>query len=283
MRKFIFITITSILLTNISLTYARDGVKLDGLYKSLGIGIGYYRYQEYDTAANDAFVMKMDMYLLNIAGNIGYITNGFKIDLAVDANISFGKYTGAILDVSNPDRNGTPVTSIDANSFYHATLKTGYNILELFNIDSMSLYLQSGVNYYFNRNDAVTFERLQGYVSIPFQLEGEIVLKQSLALNFMGGFNWFLFGHHFTNGIRGHLSGNINVTQKQGLGANGYIGITWLDDNNNANSIRMTYEYWSVGDSVRVPLTDLQSNITKGFFEPKNKTHIIMLQYIWGF
>ena len=114
------------------------------------------------------------------------------------------------------------------------------------------------------------------------QLEGEIILTESWALNFMGGFNWFLFGHHLSRGTRVHFSGNLDTLQKQGFGANGYIGFTHLNDVGNAISIRLAYEYWSVGDSPNAALIDYVGQNVH-LYEPKNNTHIIMLQYIWSF
>lgn len=53
-----------------SLLFAQDIIQ-NGFTKSLGMGMGYYQYAEFDTLDNP--VMRMDTGVLRILGDIGYI------------------------------------------------------------------------------------------------------------------------------------------------------------------------------------------------------------------
>lgn len=251
-----------------------------GFYTSIAGGVGYYYYGEVNYLNKP--VMKMDMALLNLALNLGYAKSGGKIDLEINANVAWGKYTGGVLDTSDSTQNGKKLTSIDTNSFYSAELKGGFDILSLA-IESATLYLQSGIGYYFNRNDFMTFERLQGYLYVPLQLESEIYLNSDWALNLMAGYNFFILGNHLSKVSKQHFSGDLNVTQKGGSGASAFIGAIYKTSSGNINSFRLEYNFWSIDASPSTgDITDYAGNLTR-LYEPKNTTHIITLKYIWRF
>lgn len=254
-----------------------------GFYKSIALGAGYYHYGEVDMRGK--FVMRMDMAALNIALNLGYAKGGGKIDFYADANVAMGAYTGSVLDTSNETKNGKRLVAFDLNSFYNITLKGGYDLLTQSGFDS-ALYLQSGVGYYFNRNDFSAIERLQGYLYIPAQVEGEVILSQNWALNLMGGYNFFIFGHHHSKSTKSQFSKDLRVIQREGAGASAYIGATYRTASGNINAFGLKYEFWSVGGSPSSELmTDYSGDTTKPIrlYEPDNVSHILALQYAWRF
>lgn len=259
----------------------------DGLYRHIGIGVSYYRYLEVNTQDNDAFIMRIESPMFNIAGNIGYVfQNGLKLDGYADANVSVpvSWYTGGVRDERNPANSGKPISFADFNSYYRFQGIVGYNFLNS-SSDSATLYLQTGVGYFFSRNDKTELERLQGYLYIPLQLETEIVLSNTLALNIMGGVNWMLFGNHLSRGTRENSTGNLNTLQRNGLfGASGSIGLRYKTAGGNINSMRLLYEYFRVGDSPQSPNMYVWGGVdTVSYREPKNSTHIITFQYFWSF
>lgn len=270
-----------------SLTQGAQELIKDGFYRHIGTGISYYRYGEVNTAQNDAFVMRIEGPMLNASGNIGYVfPNGVKLDGYADVNISvpFSYYTGHTRDERNPDNDGKRANSVDFNSYYRFQGLVGYNFLNA-SSERATLYLQTGFNYYLSRNDFEAIERLQGYARIPFQLEAEIMLSNSLALNIMGGVDWVLFGNHLSKATRENATGNLNVTQTKGLfGASGFVGLRYRTKEGNINAIRLMYEYFRAGNSPRSQgLSVWGGTELFGYYEPKNSTHIISLQYFWSF
>lgn len=251
-----------------------------GFYKSIAVGAGYYHYGEVDSQGK--FVMQMDMALLNVALNLGYAKSGGKIDFYADANVAMGAYTGSVLDTRNPDKNGKRLVAFDTNSFYHLVLKGGYDLLAQSGLNS-ALYLQSGVGYYFNRNDFSAIERLQGYLYIPLQVEGEVILSADWALNLMGGYNFFILGHHHSKTTKSQFSKDLRVIQRVGAGANAFIGATYRTASGNINAFGLKYEFWSIGGSPSSEqMTDYDGKSTR-LYEPDNVSHILTLQYEWRF
>lgn len=251
-----------------------------GFYKSVAIGAGYYHYGETDYRGKS--VMRMDMGLLNVGLNLGYAKGGGKIDFVADANVAVGVYTGGVLDTSNADKNGERLVMFDTNSFYHLELKGGFNLLSLKGMVS-TLYLQGGVGYYFNRNDFTAIERLQGYVYVPLQIEGEAILSADWVLNVMGGYNFFILGHHHSKLTKSQFSKDLRVRQTQGFGASAYIGATYKTRSGNINAFGLKYEFWSIGASPSVRMLDYERKDIVAMYEPDNVSHILTLQYVWRF
>ncbi len=258
--------------------YANPLLK-SGFYKSIAIGAGYYHYGETDYRGKS--VMRMDMGLLNVGLNLGYAKGGGKIDFVADANVAMGVYTGGVLDTSNADKNGERLVMFDTNSFYHLELKGGFNLLSTTGLDS-AIYLQGGVGYYFNRNDFTAIERLQGYVYVPLQIEGEAILSADWVLNVMGGYNFFIFGHHHSKLTKSQFSKDLRVRQTQGFGASAYIGATYKTRSGNINAFGLKYEFWSIGASPSVRMIDYNGR-NVAMYEPDNVSHILTLQYVWRF
>ena len=250
-----------------------------GFYKSVAIGAGYYHYGETDYRGKS--VMRMDMGLLNVGLNLGYAKGGGKIDFVADANVAVGVYTGGVLDTSNENKNGERLVMFDTNSFYHLELKGGFNLLSLKGMES-TIYLQGGVGYYFNRNDFTAIERLQGYVYVPLQIEGEAILSADWVLNVMGGYNFFVLGHHHSKLTKSQFSKDLRVRQTQGFGASAYIGATYKTRSGNINAFGLKYEFWSIGASPSVSAKDYAGN-WRNMYEPENVSHILTLQYAWRF
>ena len=250
-----------------------------GFYKSIAIGAGYYHYGETDYRGKP--IMRMDMGLLNVGLNLGYAKSGGKIDFIADANVAMGVYTGGVLDTSDANKNGERLVAFDTNSFYHLELKGGFNLLSLIGLDS-ALYLQGGVGYYFNRNDFTAIERLQGYVYIPLQIEGEAILSADWVLNVMGGYNFFILGHHNSKLTKSQFSKDLRVRQTQGFGASAYIGATYKTRSGNINAFGLRYEFWSIGASPSVRMVDYNGK-NVAMYEPDNVSHILTLQYAWRF
>ena len=251
-----------------------------GFYKSIAVGAGYYHYDETDWRGK--FVMRMDMAALNIALNLGYAKSGGKIDFYADANVAMGAYTGSVLDTSDETKDGEKLVAFDTNSFYNLVLKGGYDLLAQSGLDS-TLYLQSGVGYYFNRNDFSAIERLQGYLYIPLQMEGEVILSADWALNLMGGYNFFILGHHHSKTTKSQFSKDLRVIQRKGAGASAYIGATFRTASGNINAFGLKYEFWHIGASPSSELmADYKGNTTR-LYEPDNVSHILTLQYVWRF
>lgn len=281
MRAIYIIVLCGVLLLSSTLANdAESSLLKRGFYKSVGIGGGYYYYGE--VVRNDAFFMRMDNLVFNLAGNIGYITQfGLKLDAYVDANFALGVYTGGEQDTVNPEKNGRPLTHANISTYYHAQTLLGYNFLA-FATPKASLYLQAGGGYYFNRNDLTQFDRLQGYVYVPIELESEIVLNDKWVLNLMGGFKYFILGHHLSATSMEHFDGDLRLSQKKGLGAGGYIGTRYRTESGGINSFGLRYEYWHIGRSSIGYVTDYSGQYGPGV-EPKNTSHILTFQYAWEF
>ncbi|MGX2983948.1 hypothetical protein ACWIWK_00485 [Helicobacter sp. 23-1048] len=283
-------TFISTLLLCASLTPIAQGAQdliRDGFYRHIGFGVSYWRYLEVDSRNNDAFIMRIEAPMFNIAGNIGYVSaNGVKFDGSIDANVAvpFSWYTGSTRDERDPNNDGKFVNQPDFSSYYRAQGLVGYNFLNGAS-ERTTLYLQTGVGYFFSRNDSTPLERLQGYFHIPLQLESEIVLSNSLALNLMGGVNWVLFGNHLSRGTRENSTANLNTIQRKGLfGASGSVGLRYKTNAGNVSMIRLMYEYFRVGDSERSPNMYVWGGVDPvSYIEPKNSTHILTFQYFWSF
>lgn len=257
-----------------------DVVIKNGFYAGIGPSVGYYNYNEYESRRNDAFVMRLDNMLVGVNSHVGYVAKGVKMQLGLDANAAFGLYTGGLF---YDESRSTRVYGYAINSFYHADVILGYNILEPFGVESVSLFLQSGVSYFFGRTDNSGLERLQGYLSIPIALEGQVGLGESWSLDFMGGYNYFILGHHISRSTNYGMSGDVNVLQRNGYGAKAYLGLSHITKDDKKISMRLVYEHWFVDDS---PLTTLYSYVTNEItrtYEPRNKSHIFTFQYIFAF
>lgn len=272
--------IFAMLVMSLSMLLADSNLFKSGFYKSIGGGVGYYHYGEVDFFKKP--IMRMDMALFNLDFNLGYANDGLKVDLSLNANVAWGLYTGGVLDTSDSSKDGAKLTSLDASSFYTIELKGGFDAFSL-SSENATLYLQGGIGYFFNRNDFMTFERLQGYLYVPLQLESEIALNDSWALNLLCGYNFFIFGNHLSKVSKSHFSSDLKVRQRGGKGANAFIGATYRLKSGSSNSFRLEYNFWQIDASPSSDfLTDYTGKTTR-LYEPTNTTHIITMKYIWRF
>lgn len=260
---------------------AADVIK-EGFYKSLGFGLGYYYYGEWDQAG--APFMHTDEALFGIVGNVGYTKNGFKAEVLADANFVVGLYTGGVLDSSDPDLIGKPLKQPTSATIYHGELKAGYNLLEFLNVSNATLYAQAGVGYRFYRDGFLSMVRHQGYLYVPFEIEGEVRLKQNLGLQYMLGYNYLVFGDHKSLASQWHFSEDLIVKQDSGFGLKSFVGLSFKTKSENINTIRLVYEFWSIAASPSSAFATSSVTGSSGYlYEPRNKTHTITLQYLYSF
>ncbi len=254
----------------------------DGMYYALGTFLGYYNYNEVDEFGSP--FMRMDTAIFGLSGQVGIAAqNGLKAEGAIKIGYALGLYSGSILDVDNQERNGQRLYSITGTTAGDMELKAGYNLLKLFGMHSASLYLQSGVGYYITRTEFIVMDRVQGYLYVPIELEGEAQLNQDIALSYGGGYRFFALGNHFSAASKYGVEDDYFVLQRQGFGAFGFIGINYLNTNRALRSVRLVYEYWSIGAADPMLTTSSYTGAQGYIYEPKNSTHRVLLQYSFGF
>lgn len=258
----------------------QSGLIKNGYYRSLGFYSGYYHYGEVDTMGDR--VMRMDTLMFGLIGQMGLVSqSGVKLEGTLRLNYALGVYTGSILDVDNEARNGERLKSIIGAVAGDLELKAGYNMLKHFSTHH-TLYLQGGLGYHLNRTEFIAFKRYQGYFYVPLELEGESAIYNNLILTYGGGYRYLIFGNHFTD-ISTSYNGNLRVTQKDGFGANAFIGVNFYTKAGEVRNVRLVYEYWSIEASKPSAMQSVYTGEIYYFYEPKNSTHRVFLQYSFGF
>lgn len=282
MRKFIFICI-SLMLTN---ALANENLSLlkKGVYKSLGYMMGYYRYGEFNN--NGAHFMHFDTLFFGLTGQLGAVYgSGIKLEGTLRTNFAMGAYTGHALEVDNPDRYdgslGQRVQSLTGAFNTDSELKAGYNFLRANQM--ASFYVQTGVGYYFSRTEFITMDRLQGYLYVPLEIEGELVLNPKVCLNYGGGYRHLIFGNHFSAASKYGVENDYSTTQRQGFGASAFIGANFRVQDGGFRQARIVYEYWRIGEGDTMRTIATNSGNAVGIHEPQNATHRIFLQYSFIF
>ncbi|WP_394995221.1 hypothetical protein [uncultured Helicobacter sp.] len=261
---------------------AADVIK-EGLYKSLGFGLGYYYYGEWDQVG--APFMHTDEALFGIVGNLGYAKNGIKVEVSADASFVIGLYTGSVLDSSNPDLKGKPLKQPTSATIYHGEFKAGYDLLShFFGASNATLYAQAGVGYRFYRDGFLSMVRHQGYLYVPLEIEGEVRLGRKLGLEYLLGYNYLVFGDHKSLASQWHFSEDLIVKQDSGFGLKSFVGLSFKTKSENINTIRLVYEFWSIAASPSSAFATSSVTGSSGYlYEPRNKTHTITLQYLYSF
>ena len=252
----------------------------NGFYKSLGAGIGYYNYTEY---VDNSRLISMDDVAIKLLGNLGYVyDNGFKLDSTLSASASYGLYRGSKL--YDDTKEFGSVKALVINFYMDFEGKVGFNILKPFGIDSVTLYMQSGIGYYFNKTDSFPIIRNQGYLYIPIELDSEISLSDKFALRIVAGYNYFILGNHYTSTTHVALSDDYYVIQRRGYGVSLFVGLNMTNSSGNISSLGIRWNHWWVGraDPSGI-LTNLITNDRHIVFEPENSSDIIMLEYSIGF
>ena len=223
-----------------------------GVYKSLGFMSGYWHYGEIGMEGER--VMRIDTLFFGLVGQLGMATSsGVKLEGNLRTNFAYGLYTGGVLDVDDSSRNGQRLYSAIGGWNSDMELKGGYNLLPV--SLNTTLYLQSGVGYYFSRTEFITMDRLQGYLYVPLELEGEHALNSNLALNFGLGYRYFIAGHHYSAASKYGLEDDYRVTQKEGFGVSGFLGMAFVNKDSGVRNVRLIYEYWNVGAATPMRTT----------------------------
>lgn len=250
-----------------------------GLYRSLGFYSGYYHYGETEEGAS---IMHLDMLMFGIIGQIGAVSQiGIKLEGTLRINYALGAYTGSVLDPDNADRNEKESENTSGATAGDIELKAGYNILN--NSQKLSLYLQSGIGYHYNRTEFIFMDRLQGYLYVPIELDGELALNNRFVLTYGGGYRYLIFGNHLSKSSKYGYDGDIDVKQRNGYGLNAFIGLNFFTKAGELRNLKLVYEYWDIGASPPVGVHSIYTNKLYGLYEPKNVTHRLFLQYSFGF
>lgn len=245
----------------------------ENLYKSLGIAMGWYQY-------NEPTIMSIDAPRLSFIGNLGYITGGgAKLEGIFEVSYAIGIYTGSILGTNEP------VQSLDGVFTGNLDLKAGCDLLKPSYQNNAKLYFQSGIGYFLNRNEFMAANRLQSYLYVPLEIEGEIKISSPnapTALNFLLGYRYLILGNHFTAASNYGFTDDYHVIQKKGFGINALLGITFLE-NSYRRGIYLVYEYWNIGAADPMATHSVSSGEDTSIYEPKNNSHILRLQFSMGF
>ena len=251
-----------------------------GLYRSLGFYTGYHHYGE--VGRDGSRVMRIDTATFGLMGELGLVNPlGIKLEGSARLGYGLGIYTGSILDTDNTQRNGQRVISMMGMSAGDVELRGGYNLLKASQM--ASLYLQGGLGYFFNRTEFMTMDRLQGYLYVPLELEGEVYIGNKGVLNYGLGYRYFIFGNHLSTASEYGFNDDYYVTQKNGFGLNAFIGRTYYGKDSTMRSIRLVYEYWHIGAADPMRTSSSITGKPTAIYEPENSTHRLLLQYSYGF
>ena len=126
--------------------------------------------------------------------------------------------------------------------------------------------------------------RHQGYLYVPLEIEGEVRLGRKLGLEYLLGYNYLVFGDHKSLASQWHYSGDLIVKQDSGFGLKSFVGLSFKGRDENVNTIRLVYEFWSIAASPSSAfLTSSVTGLRGYLYEPRNKTHTITLQYLYSF
>lgn len=162
----------------------------NGFFSEVGAGIGYYRYDEPQ-------VMNTDDLLLNLNAKLGYRHHFIKTEGIGNVFVAFGRYNGAILELGeNGEGQERKLRSISASQIFDGQAKIGFDML--FFSDSMDLFVQSGIGYWQLFYFSTSYDRKQGYLYVPIELEGEIRQSPSFAWTYLLGYKHLIEGRHTT-------------------------------------------------------------------------------------
>ena len=250
----------------------------NGIYRSLGIYGGYYHYGEVRHGGER--IMRMDTIMLGLSAQLGLAaSNGIKLESSARLNYALGLYSGGILDTDNPSRNGQTLHSITGAIAADVELKGGYALMR--NAQS-TLYLQSGLGYHLNRTEVLAMDRIQGYLYIPFELEGQYLLTQRKSFDYGVGYRYLIVGNHFSATSKYGFTSDYRVNQTSGFGLSAFVGSSFIKDGV-LRSLRLVYEYWHIGAAEPFTTTNAFSGNPATLYEPGNSTHRLFVQYSYGF
>lgn len=251
-----------------------------GLYRSLGFYTGYHHYGE--VGRDGSRFMRIDTATFGLMGELGLVNPlGIKLEGSARLGYALGIYTGSILDTDNAQRDGQKLVSMMGMFAGDVELRGGYNLLKASQM--ASLYLQGGLGYFLNRTEFMTMDRLQGYLYIPIELEGEVYIGNKGVLNYGLGYRYFIFGNHLSTASEYGFNDDYYVTQKNGFGLNAFIGRTYYGKDSTMRSIRLVYEYWHIGAADTMRTSSSITGDPTAIYEPENSTHRLLLQYSYRF
>ena len=239
----------------------------NGFLSEVGAGIGYYRYDEPQ-------VMNTDDLLLNLNAKLGYRHHFIKTEGIGNVFVAFGRYNGAILELGeNGEGQERKLRSISASQIFD-----GFDML--FFSDSMDLFVQSGIGYWQLFYFSTSYDRKQGYLYVPIELEGEIRSTPSFAWTYLLGYKHLIEGRHTTTiSSLGIADVDLFARQDKGFGLKASFG--WKQQNKDStNFTRFIVDYWKIDESTRTT-THLGRRVQ--FVEPRNFTVSVYLQYGWNF
>ncbi|MDE7172771.1 MAG: hypothetical protein K2N70_00305 [Helicobacter sp.] len=248
----------------------------NGIFSEIGAGVGYYRYDE-------PRVMNTDELLLNINAKLGYRHEFVKAEAVGDVFSTFGLYTGGYLefdeivdDIEKKTSYGTASSQI-----FNGQAKVGIDLLAF--SDTMDLFVQSGIGYWFMLDRDYLYKRQQVYVYVPIELEGEIRSAPSFAWTYLLGYNHLIDARHKTLSTPTKISNaDLFAKQDKGFGLKGSFG--WKKQNKDSlNFTRIVVDYWKIGDSKPSDIGTSYLNKPVAFYEPRNFTLSVYLQYGWRF
>lgn len=251
-------------------------------YKAIGVGAGYYNYTE-------PSYMKEHGAIIRLNATLGYdYQHIFKTEVNANLNAIVGLYETKkkiIFSDDEPDITNTNKASkaLIFVSNYEVDYKVGYNLLQSFDVDNSVLYVQSGIGYWYLRDNFFSYERIQQYAYVPIELEGTVRLPDNRALTYLLGYKQFIWGKNFSRSSM-TFNKDYRANQNNGFGLRASFGIAFKDKADYNNFIRFIFDYWNIGEAETkwgyyVPVSDVERSIV----EPKNHTSIFMIQYGWSF
>lgn len=263
------------------ITYgSQKSLMKSGFYRSLGFYTGYHHYGE--VGDDGSRVMRMDTATFGLMGELGAVNSlGLKLEGSARFGYALGVYTGGLLDTDNEERNGQKLVSITGMFAGDVELKSGYNLFRASR--RASLYLQGGLGYFFNRTEFIAMDRLQGYLYVPLELEGEVHMGNKGVLNYGLGYRYLIFGNHLSTASEYGFNDDYYVMQKDGFGLSAFIGRTYYGKDSTMRSIRLVYEYWYIDMAKPMRTSSSITGDATAIYEPENSTHRLLLQYSYRF
>lgn len=247
----------------------------NGFFSEVGAGIGYYRYDEPQ-------LMNTDDLLLNLNAKLGYRHSFVKTEGIGNVFVAFGRYNGAILELGNNDEvQERKLHSLSASQIFDGQAKIGFDML--FFSDSMDLFVQSGIAYWQLFYFSSSYDRRQGYLYVPIELEGEVRSTSSFAWTYLLGYKHLIEGRHTTTiSPIGIADVDLFARQDKGFGLKASFG--WRQQNKDStNFTRFIVDYWKIDESTRSEPTTTHLGKRVQFVEPRNFTVSVYLQYGWCF
>lgn len=242
----------------------------DNFWADIGFETGYYGYTE-------PKLMKVRGMANGFNFDLGYAYEGIlKAEMQGRYFNTFGLYKGGTLNTGEANFKSEKVISLSADFILNTEIKLGLN--SIFTNSSHRLYLQAGVGHWILFDVLYFVPRRQTYYYIPIEIEGENVINEKWALNYLFGYKYFLKGKHKTSTSKVGWSDDIKVSQKNGYGFKVMFGLVYNNDPQFSTFYNIVFDHWYVGDS---PYARVTTNLGKTdyYLEPKNHTQLLSFQF----